>query len=70
MKLRTKGVTVLVAFVDGAPVGARISGPDGQWAQWGDMNPVERVTFEPRKRSKRILRPIFPKKRTKTRRGR
>ena len=58
--LKLDGVTVLVAFENGgsrAPVGVRISGPDGQWAQWGDMNPVERVVFKPPQ----------PKKRRKTR---
>jgi len=52
----TKGVTVLVAFEDGgsrAPTGVRISGPDGQWAQWGDMTPVDRATFVPKVKTKK-----------------
>lgn len=50
MSLDMNGVRVLVAFADGggrAPTGVRIIGPDGQWAQWGDMSPVERVEFAP-----------------------
>ena len=41
-------VVVLVAFANGGsrePTGVRISGPDGQWVQWGDMAPVERHVF-------------------------
>lgn len=49
-------VVVLVAFADDGsrePTGVRISGPDGLWAQWGDMSPVERHAFRAPKRAKK-----------------